>query len=82
VGRDETCKGSGEWTPDHVDQLRRRVKFFFMDPWSKFKARKHLPWKMFMQLLKIILITVQVIYHFLSFKHLFQINFPKSCGIN
>ena len=53
-------EGCGSCTPDQVDQVRRRVKFFFMDPCSKFKARRHLPWKMFFQFLKIIIITVQV----------------------
>ena len=59
-GYGSTTNGCGTCTPDQVDQIRRRVKFFFMDPWSKFKARQHLPWKMFFQLLKIIIVTVQV----------------------
>lgn len=59
-GYGSMTKGCGTCTPDQVDQIRRRVKFFFMDPWSKFKARQHLPWKMFFQLLKIIIVTVQV----------------------
>lgn len=61
-GVSHSGEGGGNWsmTPDQVDQIRRRVKFFFMDPWSKFKARQHLPWKMFFQLLKIIIVTVQV----------------------
>lgn len=56
---DKAC--GGEWTPDQVDQLRRRVKFFFMDPLSKFQARKHIPWKLMLQFVKIVLITWQMI---------------------
>lgn len=56
-----TGEGCGSWTPDQVDQLRRRIKFFFMDPCSKFKARRHIPWKLMLQVLKIIIITVQLV---------------------
>ncbi|XP_076462043.1 mucolipin-3-like [Babylonia areolata] len=55
------CCGTGTWTPDQVDQLRRRIKFFFMDPCSKFKARRHIPWKLMLQIIKIIIITVQLV---------------------
>ncbi|KAL8575327.1 hypothetical protein ACOMHN_003161 [Nucella lapillus] len=50
-----------DWTEEQVEQLRRRLKFFFMDPCSKFRARRHIPWKMSLQFLKIIIITVQII---------------------
>ena len=55
-----TAGGGGDFTADQVDQLRRRVKFFFMDPCSKFKARRHIPWKMGLQFIKILIITGQV----------------------
>lgn len=48
------------YTPAMEDALRRRLKFFFMDPCSKFRARRHWPWKLSMQVLKIVIITVQV----------------------
>ncbi|XP_076441148.1 mucolipin-3-like [Babylonia areolata] len=59
-------RGTGEdkkrrWTEEQVEQLRRRVKFFFMDPWNKFKARRDIPWKMLIQFVKIIIITVQLV---------------------
>ncbi|KAL8610596.1 hypothetical protein ACOMHN_006315 [Nucella lapillus] len=56
-----SCEGCGSWTPDQVDQLRRRIKFFFMDPCSKFRARRHIPWKMMLQMLKIVFITIQLL---------------------
>lgn len=49
------------WTQPQVEQLRRRLKFFFMDPCSKFRARRHIPWKMSIQILKIVIITVQIV---------------------
>lgn len=42
------------------DQLRRKLKFFFMNPCEKFWARGRKPWKLGIQLLKIVMVTVQV----------------------
>ncbi|XP_061201217.1 mucolipin-3 isoform X3 [Neopsephotus bourkii] len=67
------------------DQLRRKLKFFFMNPCEKFWARGRKPWKLGIQLLKIAMVTVQLVVFGLSnqmvvafkeentvaFKHLF-----------
>uniref|UniRef100_A0A8D2J7V9 Mucolipin 3 n=1 Tax=Varanus komodoensis TaxID=61221 RepID=A0A8D2J7V9_VARKO len=67
------------------DQLRRRLKFFFMNPCEKFWARGRKPWKLAIQLLKIAMVTIQLVVFGLSnqmvvefkeentvaFKHLF-----------
>lgn len=42
------------------DQLRRKLKFFFMNPCEKFWARGRKPWKLGIQLLKIAMVTIQV----------------------
>lgn len=42
------------------DQLRRKLKFFFMNPCEKFWARGRKPWKFGIQLLKIAMVTIQV----------------------
>lgn len=42
------------------DQLRRKLKFFFMNPCEKFWARGRKPWKLGIQLLKIVMVTIQV----------------------
>lgn len=52
--------GSSSYTPAMEDVLRRRLKYYFMDPCSKFRARRHWPWKLSVQILKIVLITFQV----------------------
>lgn len=70
---------------ERVGALRRRIKFFFMNPCEKFRARGRKPWKFSLQILKIAVITVQLVLFGLSnqmvvtfkeenlmtFKHLF-----------
>ncbi|XP_005357460.1 mucolipin-3 isoform X2 [Microtus ochrogaster] len=41
------------------DQMRRKLKFFFMNPCEKFWARGRKPWKLAIQILKIAMVTVQ-----------------------
>lgn len=40
--------------------LRDDLKFYFMNPCEKYKARQHIPWKLGVQILKIVMITAQV----------------------
>ncbi|XP_061203243.1 mucolipin-1-like, partial [Neopsephotus bourkii] len=67
------------------EELRRRLKYFFMSPCDKYRARGRRPVKLGLQLAKILLVTVQLILFGLSnqmvvtfkeentiaFKHLF-----------
>ncbi|XP_018422456.1 PREDICTED: mucolipin-1 [Nanorana parkeri] len=71
-------------SPEEV-QLRRRLKYFFMNPCDKFRAKGRKPYKLVLQLIKILMVTVQLILFGLSnqmvvqfkeentvaFKHLF-----------
>ena len=43
------------------DRMRRKLKFFFMNPWQKWKAKKKFPFKMILQIIKVVLVTIQVI---------------------
>lgn len=43
-----------------VDCLRRRIKYYFMNPCEKYRARGRKPWKLLLQLVKIAIITAQV----------------------
>lgn len=52
----ECCVGD----QDNVDSLRRRIKYYFMNPCEKYRARGRKPWKLMLQLVKIAIITVQV----------------------
>ncbi|CAI5444941.1 unnamed protein product [Caenorhabditis angaria] len=43
------------------ERLRRHLQFFFMNPMEKWKVRKQLPYKLVLQVLKIIFVTAQLI---------------------
>ncbi|XP_052279218.1 mucolipin-3-like isoform X3 [Dreissena polymorpha] len=49
------------YTPYMEEKLLRRLKFFFMGPHEKVTARRKCPWKLIVQILKIVLVTVQLI---------------------
>ncbi|XP_059545000.1 mucolipin-3 isoform X3 [Myotis daubentonii] len=67
------------------DQMRRKLKFFFMNPCEKFWARGRKPWKLVIQIIKLAMVTIQLVFFGLSnqmvvafkedntiaFKHLF-----------
>ncbi len=42
------------------DKMKRKLKFHFMDPYQKWKARRKFPWKLIIQFVKVVLVTVQV----------------------
>ncbi|XP_061594651.1 mucolipin-3 [Cololabis saira] len=70
---------------DEVECLRRKIKFYFMNPCEKYHARGRKPWKLILQLVKVAIITIQLVSFGLSnqmvvtfkeenlmtFKHLF-----------
>ncbi|XP_029939630.1 mucolipin-3 isoform X1 [Salarias fasciatus] len=70
---------------DKVDSLRRKIKYYFMNPCEKYHARGRKPWKLILQIVKIAFITIQLVSFGLSnqmvvtfkeenlmtFKHLF-----------
>ncbi|KAG7487757.1 hypothetical protein MATL_G00026790 [Megalops atlanticus] len=70
---------------DAVENFRRKLKYYFMNPCEKFKARGRKPWKLMLQILKIAIITIQLVSfglsnqmvvtfkeeNLMSFKHLF-----------
>lgn len=70
---------------EEEDALRRKLKYFFMSPCDKYHAKGRKPFKLGLQLLKIIIVTVQLVLFGLSnqmvvtfkeentatFKHLF-----------
>ncbi|XP_041862974.1 mucolipin-2 isoform X1 [Melanotaenia boesemani] len=43
------------------ESLRDDLKYYFMSPCEKYRARRHIPWKMGVQILKIIMITTQLV---------------------
>lgn len=45
---------------DDVERLRRKIKYYFMNPCEKYHARGRKPWKLVLQIIKIAIITIQV----------------------
>ncbi|ROL01491.1 Mucolipin-3 [Anabarilius grahami] len=77
---------------EEVEKFRRKLKYFFMNPCDKYKARRRKPWKLILQIVKIAVVTIQLVSFGLSnqmvvqfkeenlmvFRHLFLKNFTKS----
>lgn len=55
---------AGHWvSADQDDEaLRRKLKYFFMSPCDKYHAKGRKPYKLVLQLLKIVIVTWQVLY--------------------
>ncbi|CAL8345173.1 unnamed protein product [Merluccius merluccius] len=58
-------KGPHRWKTDkqvcEVEDFRRRLKYFFMNPCEKYRARGRKPWKLTLQIVKIAIITIQLV---------------------
>lgn len=77
---------------EEVEKFRRKLKYFFMNPCDKYKARRRKPWKLILQIVKIAVVTIQLVSFGLSnqtvvqfkeenlmaFRHLFLKNFTES----
>jgi hypothetical protein len=74
VPRPGMTRVSSFYTPYMEDRLCRKLKFFFMGPHEKIKAKRKCPWKLLIQIFKILLVTIQVIFCLLlqSLTNLFQ----------
>ncbi|KAL2100942.1 hypothetical protein ACEWY4_002703 [Coilia grayii] len=48
------------------EELRRKMKYFFMSPCDKYHAKGRKPYKLGLQLLKIVIVTVQLVFFGLS----------------
>ncbi|GMT15603.1 hypothetical protein PFISCL1PPCAC_6900, partial [Pristionchus fissidentatus] len=43
------------------DRLKRHLQFFFMNPMEKWNVRRQFPWKLVLQVLKIVFVTAQLV---------------------
>ncbi|KAF1379093.1 hypothetical protein PFLUV_G00172490 [Perca fluviatilis] len=85
VGSESPQKPREEEEEEEEEALRRKLKYFFMSPCDKYHAKGRKPFKLFLQLLKIFIVTLQLVLFGLSnqmvvnfkdentdaFKHLF-----------
>ncbi|CAN9500373.1 unnamed protein product [Ophioblennius macclurei] len=60
---DRSNSVSSVMTQDTIkeEKLRDDLRYYFMSPCEKYRARRHLPWKLGVQILKIIMITTQLV---------------------
>lgn len=58
---------AGHWVGAEQEEeaIRRKLKYFFMSPCDKYHAKGRKPYKLILQLLKIVVVTAQV-HHFTS----------------
>ncbi|GFN95147.1 mucolipin-3-like [Plakobranchus ocellatus] len=49
------------YTPSMVDELRKRNRLYFLDPITKLWHFHGFPWKLSLQIVKVVIITVQII---------------------
>ncbi|KAA0706514.1 Mucolipin-3 [Triplophysa tibetana] len=77
---------------EELEKFRRKLKYFFMNPSDKYKARGKKPWKLMLQIIKIAVVTEQLVWFGLSnqmlvqfkeenlitFRHLFLLNFTDA----
>ncbi|XP_031419562.1 mucolipin-1-like [Clupea harengus] len=65
---DRLLSSSGGWVGAEQEEeaLRRKLKYFFMSPCDKFHAKGRKPFKLGLQLLKIVIVTVQLVLFGLS----------------
>ncbi|KAL7854513.1 hypothetical protein SRHO_G00167030 [Serrasalmus rhombeus] len=52
--------------PMMEETLREDLRYYFMSPCEKYRARRQLPWKLAVQILKIVMITTQLVLFGLS----------------
>lgn len=43
-----------------AERLRRSLKYYFMSPIDKWRAKGRIPWKLLLQIIKIVLATIQL----------------------
>jgi mucolipin 3 len=49
-----------QYTPHMRDKMQRKLRYYFMNPIDKWKAKRRFPFKLLIQLIKIILVTAQL----------------------
>ena len=51
-------------TPCPREVMKTKLRYHFMNPLQKFRARRRKPWKLVLQIVKIVLVTLQVSFNF------------------
>ncbi|BFY99923.1 hypothetical protein BsWGS_02963 [Bradybaena similaris] len=57
----QTKKTKSYYTPSMVDELRKRNRLYFLDPITKLRNFHGFPWKLSLQVVKLVIITAQIV---------------------
>jgi hypothetical protein len=52
---------TSSYNPQTRDRFRRKLRYFFMNPLDKWRTKGKLPWKLGLQVVKIIIVTLQLL---------------------
>ena len=52
---------TSSYNPQTRDRFRRKLRYFFMNPLDKYRTKGKLPWKLGLQVVKIIVVTLQLL---------------------
>lgn len=52
--------GSLHSSPSLREIMKTKIKYHYMNPFQKFRARRRKPWKLVVQIVKVVLVTIQV----------------------
>ena len=52
--------GSPQPSPRLREVMKAKIKYHYMNPFQKFRARRRKPWKLVVQIVKVFLVTIQV----------------------
>jgi len=52
---------TNSYNPQTRDRFRRKLRYFFMNPLDKWRTKGKLPWKLGLQVVKIIVVTLQLL---------------------
>jgi len=52
--------GSPQPSPRLREVMKAKIKYHYMNPVQKFRARRRKPWKLVVQIVKVFLVTIQV----------------------
>jgi len=50
----------GDGVAPEEEKVKRKLKFFFMNPRDKYIATRQIPWKLLLQILKVVIVTAQL----------------------
>ncbi|RWS17321.1 mucolipin-3-like protein [Dinothrombium tinctorium] len=64
-----SCSNMSSYTPHLRDKMRRKIKYFFMNPLEKWRAKGRFPWKLLVQVIKILVVTVQIVIYGIQMSH-------------